>query len=445
MGASRKKEPDLLAVIESHWPDALSGQCALELGLSGGLDSVALLHLLCRLRERHPFGLSAVHVHHGLSRDADAWADFCVELCARHRVPLRVERVTVKRAGGQSLEAEARAVRYAAFAASPSNALVLAQHQDDQVETVLLQTLRGGGPHALAAMPAWGDGPGLPIWRPLLSVTRERLQAYAQEYGLAWVEDDSNLDTRYRRNWLRQQWLPALAAYLPDYRQGVARCAGNMADAASVLDEVAAQDLEQAVTQGRVQLDRLAALSLPRQRLLLLRWVERAGLGMPTPASLEEFQQQLWQAAADRQPEWVLPSGVVFRYRGELWAEPLYPVPPALVFAFDPAQVLRLPDWGGELRWRPDPKGLDAGWLGKSLELRPRHGGEGLRQSIGTKPVKNLMQEAGLPPRWRARWPLVFDGDRLLALAGLAVAVDAQPGAGQGWWPEWSPQSEERQ
>jgi tRNA(Ile)-lysidine synthase len=444
MGASRKKEPDLLAVIESHWPDVLSGQCALELGLSGGLDSVGLLHLLCRLRERRPFELSAVHVHHGLSRHADAWAEFCVDLCARLQVQLRVERVTVSRTGGQSLEAEARAARYAIFANSSADALVLAQHQDDQVETVLLQALRGGGPHGLAAMPVWGDGPGLPVWRPLLSLTRERLHAYVRQHGLAWVEDDSNTDTRYRRNWLRQQWLPALAAYLPEYRQSVARCANNMADAASVLDEVVAQDLAHVVVQGRVQLDRLGALSLPRQRLLLLRWVERAGLGLPTPASLEEFQLQLWRAADDRQPEWALPRGVVFRYRSELWAEPELPIPCGQVFTFDPAQVLRLPDWRGELRWRPDPKGLGAVWLGRPLELRPRQGGEGLRQRIGTKPVKNLMQEAGLPPRWRARWPLIFDGGHLLAVAGLAVAVDAQAVDGQGWWPEWLPQIEER-
>lgn len=442
MGASRKKESDLLAVIESHWPDALSGQCALELGLSGGLDSVALLHLLCRLRERCAFGLCAVHVHHGLSRHADAWAEFCAELCARFRVPLRVERVTVKREGGQSLEAEARAARYAAFAASAADALVLAQHLDDQVETVLLQALRGGGPHALAAMPAWGAGPGLPVWRPLLSITRECLQAYVQEHGLAWVEDESNGDTRYRRNWLRQRWLPQLAAYLPEYRQSVARCGTNMADAASVLDEVAAQDLARVIVLGRVQLDRLAELSLPRQRLLLLRWAERAGLGLSTPASLGAFQQQLWQAAADKSPEWNLPHGVAFRYRNELWPELQRPAPQFCGFVFDPALVLCLPEWGGELRWRPDPKGLGAQWLGKPLELRSRQGGEGLRQSVGTKPVKNLMQEAGLPPRWRARWPLVFDGERLLAVAGLAVAVDARAIDGQGWWPEWSPQAE---
>lgn len=440
MAVSRKKAPNLLSQLQSHWPDSLSGQTTLELGLSGGLDSVVLLHLLCELRQALPYSLCAVHVHHGLSAHADSWAAFCQELCSQLGVPLRIEKVTVSRAGGQSLEAQAREARYAAFAKTSANALVLAQHQDDLAETVLLQALRGGGPHALAAMPVWRQADGLALWRPLLSTPRQTLREYADQHGLCWVEDDSNTDPRFLRNWLRNEWMPKLEERLPHYRSGLVRSAAHMADAAQVLDEVVAEDLVSIADGGRLPVSKLVALSPARQRLLLLRWAEQRGLGLSTPDALEVFQQQMLQAGPDRIPEWSLPGGVVFRYRGWLWVEKNRVQPQAYTFHFDPGQLLAVPDWGGVLSWRVDPKGIGEQWLCDALCLKPKQDGDRIAQAFGAKQVKGLMQEAGLPPRVRTRWPLIYSGKNdLLAVAGLAVTVNARDAKGRGWWPVWTP------
>ncbi|RXZ42815.1 tRNA lysidine(34) synthetase TilS [Crenobacter cavernae] len=443
MAASRKTPPDLIDRLTQQWPDLESGHSVLELGLSGGLDSVVLLHLLCRWRAAGGPSLSAVHVHHGLSAYADAWAAFCEALCRDKGVPLRVERVNVSRAGGESLEAEARKARYAAFGKSSAKVVVLAQHQDDQAETVVLQLLRGGGPHALAAMPAWRRLGGLSLWRPLLDVPRSALQAYAETHGLAWIEDDSNADPRWRRNWLRLDWLPSLAEVQPDYRRSLARVASNMADAAAMLDELIEQDRALCEVDGRLGLAKLSSLSLPRQRQLLLRWAQSHGLGEGTPAALEEFRGQLWTAARDRNPLWRLPHGVVQRYRAALWPVPdlFGEMPGACEISFDPASRADLPQWGGALSWRADPKGL-ALRLGQPLVLKPRQGGERLAQAAGRKPVKTLLQEAGIPPALRTRWPLLFDqSHELLALPSVAVAYDAKSGGGERWWPLWQPKA----
>ncbi|MTD33842.1 tRNA lysidine(34) synthetase TilS [Paludibacterium sp. dN 18-1] len=167
----------------------LSGQCSFEVALSGGLDSTVLLHLLCLARLQLPdISLGAVHVHHGLSPRADSWAEHCQSLCANWDVPLRVERVCVETSGGQSLEAEARCLRYQAFDRSAAKVIVLAHHQDDQAETVMLQALRGGGVKAMAAMAGLHRRGAKWLWRPLLSVSRSQLEDYAREHTLTgWM------------------------------------------------------------------------------------------------------------------------------------------------------------------------------------------------------------------------------------------------------------------
>ncbi|HET9463044.1 MAG TPA: tRNA lysidine(34) synthetase TilS, partial [Thiobacillus sp.] len=170
------------------------------LGLSGGLDSVALLHILLALRDQRPFALRAVHVHHGLSPHADDWADFCARLCALHAVELSIHRVRIAPDDAAGIEAAARRERQRIFAALDADFLLTAHQQNDQAETLLLQLLRGAGPKGLAAM---AELQGRPGWRaaqlrPLLGVTRGGLLDYAQSHGLNWVDDESNRDTRYR-------------------------------------------------------------------------------------------------------------------------------------------------------------------------------------------------------------------------------------------------------
>ncbi|MCW3478976.1 tRNA lysidine(34) synthetase TilS [Neisseriaceae bacterium JH1-16] len=429
----------MLQRLTKEWPESLSGHFALELALSGGLDSVVLLDLLQQARTSHGFALSAVHVNHGLSPNADAWAAHCRALCAELGVPLRIERVSVK-PEGDGIEAAARRERYRVFAGSSANVVVLAQHQDDQAETVLLQLLRGGGPAALAAMPAWRAlTPALSLWRPLLAVRRDELAAYAAARGLRWVEDESNADPRYRRNWLRHSWLPALAEQLPDYRAQLLRSASQMADAAALLDELAEQDLALCVRDGRLQLAEWTRLSAPRQRQSLWRWAAACGLGSAPPESVEAFRGQLLVARADAVPQWSLPLGRVHRYRGELWPEVGAASPqrqPLSPTALAVPQLLA--DWQGGLRFEPRQGGLGRAVIEQGLWLQPRQGGEKLAMKVGRKPVKTLLQEAGVPPFLRGRWPLLVDASgECVALPGVAVACTAQ--ANDGWWPSWTP------
>lgn len=436
MADSRKKQPDLVGALLDRWPAALAG-ARLEVGLSGGLDSMTLLDLLWRCREQRHFHLSAVHVHHGLSGHAEAWVEHCRAWCERYRVPLRVARVNVHVAGGDSLEAVARAERYRVYDASQADAIVLAHHQDDQSETVLLQLLRGGGPHALAAMPALRRRGGHWLWRPLLAWPRAVLETYARERQLTWVDDESNADTRWRRNLLRHDVLPRVAGAVPAYRQHLARSAALMAQAARILDEVADQDLAQCLVDGRLALPRFAALGPDRRQQALVRWLKRLDAGEAPPEAVADFCHQLAVAAPDRNPELRLRALVLFRYRDEVWCARDPAAQPAAVSLGWTPEGYHLPQWGGTLRFVPRPGGLDPALLANGLQLRPRAGGERLSLPIGHKPVKTLLQEAGIPPRLRRCWPLLFLADgRLAAVPSVAVAVDCR--GADGFWPQWS-------
>lgn len=432
-------QPDLLKALLAHWPDNLSGLCAFELGLSGGLDSMVLLSLLARARQYRPLlRLSAVHVHHGLNAAADDWVLHCQEVCRQLDVPLRVARVAVSRAAGESLEARARQQRYEVYAQSAAEVLVLAHHLDDQSETVLLQLLRGGGVRALSGMPALRSLESLQLWRPLLGFTRQQLEQYAAEQGVSWVDDDSNADITYRRNLLRHRIMPLLQQHVPSYRQQLGRSAWHMAQASQLVDEVAAADLASCAIGAALDVARVLSLSPVRQGFLLMAWLRRLGQSQVAPEQLQEFLRQLHMAAAASQPCLQLPELAVVRYRQQLHAVPVLPPQSACALRFDPAQpVCRQPGWGGSLRW-VQQGGLTLQSLAGDLQLRPRLGGEVLQQAVGRKSVKKLLQEAGIPPLLRRQWPLLYAADgRLLALPGVAVASDCF--SPDGYWPEWQP------
>lgn len=435
MDATRKRPRKAGSLLPDHWPDELSGQCRLEVGLSGGVDSMALLHLLVAAREERGFELCAVHVHHGLSAEADAWVAHCARVCEAWQVPLRVRRVAVRVEGGQSLEAVARRERYRVYRESTADAVVLAHHQDDLAETVLLQLLRGGGARALAAMPAWRQDGTLALWRPLLARTRDELLTYAREHGIGWVDDESNLDTRWRRNLLRHRVMPGLAAALPHYRAHLARSAQLAADAAAVLDEVAAADLAACLAGDALSRDGLLALSAPRQRELLRHWCATFGFGLPTPAALESFRGALVAGHAGAVAlELAGASLVHYRGRIHLVRERVLPACQPLPALACP-QLLRCE--AGRLSIEPASPGLPMAWLAGGLSLRARAGGERLAQRAGTRTVKQLLQEAGVLPRLRERWPLLYRGEALVAVPGVAFTQEDRVEA--GWRPVWLP------
>ena len=371
-------------------------------GLSGGVDSVVLLHQL-----RNLAGLRAIHVHHGLSPNADRWAAFCRRLCRRLGVPLVVRKVKVAQRQGKGPEAAARDARYQAFQEIESEVIALAHNLDDQAETVLMNLLRGAGVRGASGMPYEIKFKGKTLLRPLLGVPRSEIEAYARQHQLAWIEDESNADEALTRNFIRRRVGPLLAKKFPQWKQSLGRAAKHFSR-----KEAGAQEL-------------------------LREFLRTRGLRAPSEAKLGEMLKQL---AARGRRTLIEHDGTQLRlYRGKIvLGEKSSPV----VFAPLPWKgeaKLEIPALGGELRFRrARGKGFDAEM--KSLQVRLRAGGERLQPDPRRprRTLKNLFQEAGVPPWERERLPLLFLGDDLVWAPGLGIDARFQAAAGKrGLLPEW--------
>ena len=397
--------------------------------LSGGLDSSVLLHALAAMARTHALPpLRAIHIHHGLQAVADSWPAHCRQLCERLSVPFEVVQVRV--APGPSLEQAARDARYAALGAAlgSSEVMLTGQHCDDQAETLLLRLLRGAGVRGAAAMPAQRAlGSGMLI-RPLLNVERDTLQAYAQANGLDWIEDPSNADPRYSRNYLRHHVMAALRARWPAASANLARSAAHFAEALSLLDEVAEQDLLLAqegtpfpwLPLPSLALAPLCRLSEARQRNAIRAWL--APLSRLPDTDHWAGWAVLRDAAPDATPVWALADGAVYRAVDRVWwvAGPWREATASPLAWERPGQALNLPGNGAAYWHGPLPLG--------QLEVRYRQGGERLSvPGRGSRDLKRLLNEAGVPGFVRGRLPLLFLAGQLVAVANLP-RLSAIPG-----------------
>lgn len=433
MASSRKHER-----LIDHVAARLTGQVRpgqhLALALSGGVDSVVLFDILRQLRSPLKFSLSALHVNHQISPHAPDWGRFCAGLCARHAVAYAEEAVVLERGGGDSLEALARAARYRAFAGLNTDFVVLAQHRDDQAETVLLQLLRGAGVKGLSAMPGVRAlGESRHVLRPLLDVPRAQILAWAGEHDLAWVEDESNQDVRYDRNFLRHEVLPLLARRFPACAHTLARAGGHFAETAELLDQLAVLDACDGICENRLRVDVLAPLSAARARNLLRHFLDRQGIPMPSAARLDDVLHQVSAARPDARVHIALGEYELRRYRGELHAtRRLAPHEPELSLPWQSGEMLVLPH--GSLRFEQrQGEGVSLARLESApLTMRYRRGGERLRPLCGrpSRSLKNLLQESAVPPWRRERLPLLYCGDALVCVPEMGVdcAWQAQPG-----------------
>ena len=429
---------------------AVPPKCSILLGLSGGMDSVVLLHLLHSLAPRFEWRISALHVHHGISPNADAWANFCTELCLRYNIPLHIEHVDIAPLrGAHGIEAAARKLRHAAFSKQNCDFVALAQHADDQAETLLLQLLRGAGVKGAAAMPVLSrvEGPVLSLskrplvkpasqhmhatLRPLLGMPRSELLAYATQHALQWVEDESNADDSYPRNFLRHRVLPLLEQKFPAYRTTLTRSAQHFAEAADLLDELAQQDAHGWSADTPLDISLLRSLSHARGKNLLRYFLHRCGAPMPQGAQLDDMLHQLCSARQDAAVCVGFGDWEVHRYQDKVYVLPT-------LGEFDRNLVL---PWNGEaeLEWPAlNTRLLFSRRIGQgaSLEklqrapvtLRLRSGGETLRPhpAAATRSLKNLLQEHHVPPWQRERLPLLYCGDELACVVGVAIAADYQ-------------------
>ena len=374
----------------------------IAVGLSGGVDSVVLLH---QLKKNSQAKLRAVHVHHGLSPNADAWASFCRSFCKRLGIPLSVTRVSVRRAG-KGLEAAAREARYDAFRRDKAKVIALAHNLDDQAETVLMNLLRGAGARGASGMAEHSRLGDKTLWRPLLGMPRPKIEAYARKHKLEWIEDESNANEALTRNFIRRSVGPLLEQKFPQWKRSLARAARHFAK-----KEIGGEEL-------------------------LRKYLHSKGLKAPSEAKLVEMLKQLASGGSRTR---VMHDGATLRtYRGKLFLDA------DLSAEFTPQDWtgeprLRLPELGGELRFRK-ARGKGIALEHKPLSVRLRSGGERLQPDPKRprRTLKNLFQEAGVPSWERERLPLLFSGEDLVWVPGLGIDArfQAQPGA-QGLVPEW--------
>jgi tRNA(Ile)-lysidine synthase len=420
---NRRSDPVPPCAVSAALPDP--APAAVLVGLSGGLDSSVLLHAFAQQPHYRRAGLRAVHVHHGLHADADAWAAHCVAFCAALAIPLQVLRVQVPRDGGLGLEAAARQARRAAFAQvlSEGQWLALAQHRDDQAETFLLRALRASGPDGLAAMQPLRDFAHGMLWRPLLALPRSAVQAYAQRHALRWIEDPSNADPGFDRNFLRLKVLPLLRQRWPHADAVLTRSAQLCGEAGALLDDgdqAALQALRDNDT-APLSLPRLRALPAPRRARVLRRWVTQAGLPPLPAAGLVAIERSVLHARADASAQFAWHGATLRCWRDALYAErDLPPLPADWQAPWDGRAPLALPD-GRCLRLLADtPLAFDA-----PLLVRLRQGGERilLPGRTHSQALKQVLQEAAVPPWQRARLPLLHDVTQLLAAGERIVAA----------------------
>ncbi len=418
--------------------------------LSGGVDSIVLLHAVATLRNclDAPWVLLAHHVHHGLSPNADDWALHCAAICASLNVQLTIERVLVDRNSRLGIEAAARAARYESLDKVDARIVLLAHHARDQAETVLLQLLRGSGAPGLAAMP----GSAGRYVRPLLGVSKAAITQYAASHALTWVNDESNADVCFARNRLRAQVWPELIRAFPSAEVTLSRAASHQADATALLEDLAAIDAEQCVARGALQLSAFNALSRPRKSNLLRHWLATSGIDVPGTKTLREWMQQLASDTPTQATCLQCADGKtsIRVYRGTACVVrdvPFWHVRPWRA----ESELILQGDRGVAGRVRSVPS-LERDALrlpndGENWTLRMRQEGDAIELSArsGRVTVKNIFQQAAVPPWQRERWPILTSGSTVVAIVGIATASAYKVFAGE-WgvaieWQagEWKP------
>lgn len=411
-----------------------------HVAFSGGRDSHVLLHLLAGLRQQLPgLNISAIHIHHGLQEQADNWAEHCKKTGDDLNIGVQIIHVTVEKRG--SIEAAARSARYKAFneIIQPGEGLLLAHHLDDQAETLLLQLFRGSGVAGLSAMPAVTTFAEGWLLRPLLDVPRKLIEAYGDTHNLRWIEDPSNLDTSFDRNYLRHSILPELSQRWPSLTNTLSRAASHQAEAAALLDVLAEQDYQECKGSHQklktLSVSSLMKLDAGRQRNLLRYWFRQVcHLPLPDTRHILRIQSEVLTASRDATPlvEW---QGVELRrYRNELYAkdnsrEQSFREAYMSQYPWDLLGPFLLPDGSMLLPEQTTGIGMKASLMGKgNIRVGFRKGGEKCRPA-GRRhhhALKKLMQEWGVPPWMREQVPLIFVGDEIAQVVGFCLCEPFQ-------------------
>lgn len=439
VSTSKKTKPlSLIDLVDKAFVSLLASSKKIKsmtVALSGGVDSVVLLHLLHQLQKTHHFNLKASHVHHGLSKNADKWVKFCEKLCAKLSISLDVNYIQLPQKKSLGIEGEARRLRYEKILQTKTDLVVLAHHEDDQAETFLLQLIRGAGVKGLSSMAHFDDSRRL--WRPLLNTSRSEIESYAKKHQLNWIEDESNQNTDFDRNFIRSKVLPILKNRFSHIIKVISRSSAHLAEAQNLLDDLAKLDLKNCLKSDKykhkLQVKTLDKLSNSRAKNILRYWLEINNQLMPSKDLLDELLKQVLKAKKDATIKIQLSKDFeIRRYKDEIYIvkknknkEKNYEI------IWKGESEILLPN-GAQLNFKKvKGRGINCKFLdNQKLKIRNRQGGEFFKPDSKrpTKKIKQLLQESDLPPWEREFFPIIFVGGELAAVPNFGIDQKYQAG-----------------
>lgn len=408
------------------------------IALSGGLDSMVLLSLFAKLRHKLPhLRLRAIHIHHGLSPHADHWATHCEKNCRQLGIPFLLEKVTLF--NSSNIEAQARQARYQAIAhyRQPDEILITAHHLNDQVETFFLALKRGSGVQGLSSMQRQSEVENIPIFRPLLAIPRQQLEDYAKNIRLVWMEDESNTNEHYDRNFLRNNILPQLNKRWVHFNQSVVRAAQHCTEQQALLNELLQAEFQQYYSESdrTLSIQSFSNFSFAKQKALLRRWFQIQQIQMPSSVQLTQILQDVIQAKADRMPTFQLGNQFLRRYQHRLFITPHFADLSSYLIPCALDETITLPDGLGDIQLRNHQGKILIHWQTthitlpmptENLSIRFAYSGKVKLSAAGrNQDIKKVWQSLQVPPWQRSRIPLIFDGERLQSAVGFFTAFQA--------------------
>ncbi|WP_371192618.1 tRNA lysidine(34) synthetase TilS [Glaciecola sp. SC05] len=434
-------KPSLETTLQKELKQALLATNALTVAFSGGLDSTVLLHLCQRLKvQDSALIVNAVHVNHGISANALSWERHCQDMCDMWHIPIIIKRISLPTKRRTSLEQQARVARYAAIeqAVNPTHLTLLAQHQDDQAETYLLQLARGAGSEGLSAMPTqFTSNSGHVFLRPLLKVGRSQLYEYAKRWQLVWIEDESNQDERFYRNFVRRKIMPALHEKWPAIASTISRSAEHQAQSVAVVDEYMTFLSHDIVDKdGQLLIAPWLNLSQESQKAMLRFWLKTRVNDMPSTAVLAQISD-LHRAKDDAQPQVKWGDNIVSRYAGKLYVRTKSLCKPHPAFEISLNNEVYSDDvlpYTIQRCQQHAPVSTHGCFELQSAFLRVEFGGFArvckLTAKRPSKSIKKWLQEWQIPPWERANIPILLAGEQVLAVGKYIALSDANTQTG---------------
>ncbi|MDF7666517.1 tRNA lysidine(34) synthetase TilS [Orbaceae bacterium ESL0727] len=449
-----------MITVSSDWQEpiwqtvsaAIQNRTALLVAYSGGIDSTVLLHTLTELKQQCMIAnlrVRAIYIHHGLSPNADEWAKHCQAQCQRWQIPFIIEKVQIDKSTG-NIEEQARNARYAAIARhlNDDETLCTAQHLDDQCETFLLALKRGSGPAGLAAMAQerisdHSSSHPHELLRPLLTISRQQIEDYATRHHLTWIEDESNQDDHYDRNFLRLTVIPKLTARWPHFSQMVARSSELCRQQEQLLEELLWPELQQIITTPKqLPIALLRACSDYKRNALLRLWLKINQTAMPSLKQLALIWQTVALAQDDANPAFILADKQIRRYQDQLYLLPHFHDLKPVILSWDLLSPLVLPDQLGRLLIstvsdKVEQQGEQINCLSplgcrrpkKDEQVTVRFHAQGRFHIVGrsgSRTIKKLWQEHAVPPWMRSRIPLIFYNEQLIAAVNCFVTTEGE-------------------